>query len=176
MESFWMGVIMIPLAFVGVMICQRKTHAAVYFVATMLISWMAIRNNGLMSFTNVNGPQVRPLLDQLFDQTPGSFLRFLLDYGPALLADLFAVISICALVMLQIWVGLAFLTNAGSYDNAFKLSFYSTVTAFALVCIVCGAMAAMQAPWLIWQGVTEVNPINMFRYGQAILAHTFSLS
>ncbi len=47
---------------------------------------------------------------------------------------------------------------------------------FGLVCIVCGAMAAMQAPWLIWQDATEVNPINMFRYGQAIFAHTFSLS
>ena len=171
-----MAVIMIPLGFVGVMICERKTHAAVYFIATMLISWMAIRNNGFMSFTNVNGPQVRPLLDQLFDQSPGSIFGFLSNYGPALMADLIAVISICALVMLQIWVGLAFLTNAGSYDNAFKLSFYSIVTAFALVCIVCGAMAAMQAPWLIWQGATEFNPINMFRYGQAIFAHTLSLS
>jgi hypothetical protein len=94
---------------------------------------MAIRNNGFMSFTNVNGPQVRPLLDKLFDQSPGSIFGFLSNYGPALMADLIAVISICALVMLQIWVGLAFLTNAGSYDNAFKLSFYSIVTAFALV-------------------------------------------
>ncbi len=175
-ETYWIALVMIPMAILGVVVSERKSHASLHLIASLLISILVIRNHEFMWFTSKFGPIAWPTFNEIISTSPGYLLGTIADKGPGFISALFAVGSICALVGVQIWIGLAFLTNAGTYDNAFRLSFYSIVAAFGFVCVACGAIAALQAPWMIWPGASGMDPFNMIRLCYAILTHTFGIS